>query len=331
VNKQDLETSQVPAPAASLAVPAPAGTASQPAPSSDGLAKRRARTGRALLAPAVIIVGVVLLFPIVYAVVVSFTQVSITNGRIALGARTLSNYHIVFTSSRWQHDLLFTVGYAAVSVPVEVAMALGAALLLQHIRRGRGMAVAILLIPWAIITVIVAELWEYIFDPNYGALTWLFSQIAGHPVDVVASTSGAIFAIFITDCWKNVPFLALIVLAGLLMIDFDLYEAAAVDGAGRWQTLRSITLPQLRGALSLAVIFRLLAAFGLFDIPFILTGGGPSLSTESLSLLGYTVMFQDLKFGPATAISLTTGLLVLLVCVVAVRLLRSGGTNDLGI
>jgi multiple sugar transport system permease protein len=310
--------------------PAPPGRPRRAPRRSLTLEAQGRRTGRILLAPALIVIAAVLLIPIGYALVGSFTDVKIFGGAITTGGFTLDNYTLVFGSDRWLHALLFTVLYAVVSVPLQTIMALVVALLLRQLTRGRGVVVAILLIPWAVITVAAGQLWAYIFNPNYGVITWILSTLAGHDVNVLATPMGATIAIFVADAWKHVPFLALILFSGLLMIDDQLYEAAAMDGAKAWRAFWNITVPQLTGALALTVLFRILQAFGLFDIPFVLTKGGPSLSTETLSMLGQTVLFTDLKIGPGLAIAISTGAIVLFVCFIATKVLRTDLGGDRG-
>jgi multiple sugar transport system permease protein len=133
----------------------------------------------------------------------------------------------------------------------------------------------------------------------------------------------AIASMMVADIWKTTPFVAIIVLAGLVMIPRDYYEAAEVDGAGGWLIFWRITFPQLRPTIALAVLFRVLQAFGLFDLPFVLTGGGPGSSTTSLAVLAYNAMFRDLDFGPGAAVATSTALLVVIGCLVFLRVFRA--------
>jgi multiple sugar transport system permease protein len=126
----------------------------------------------------------------------------------------------------------------------------------------------------------------------------------------------------VADIWKTTPFVAIIVLAGLVMLPGDIYEAAEIDGASGWYTFWHITVPLLRPTLALAVMFRVLQASGLFDLPYVLTGGGPGTSTTSLAVLGYDAMFKNLDFGGGAAVATSTALLVLLGCLLALRTFR---------
>jgi multiple sugar transport system permease protein len=185
-----------------------------------------------------------------------------------------------------------------------------------------------LLIPWSMITVINAELWGYIYNPTYGALDDIFSRIGlGSPV-VLGTPIPAIISLMVADIWKTTPFVAIIVLAGLVMLPQDLYEAAEVDGANGWTTFWRITFPLLRPTIALAVLFRVLQAFGLFDLPFVLTNGGPGSSTTSLAILAYNTIFNDLDFGPGAAVAVTTTLLVVIGCLLFLKVFRAQAGSE---
>jgi multiple sugar transport system permease protein len=188
------------------------------------------------------------------------------------------------------------------------------ALVLERLTAGRGWMMALLLIPWSLITVISAELWKYIYDPTFGIADSILGGLGlGNPTILGANTS-SIIAMIIAEVWKTTPFVAIIVLAGLVMLPYDVYEAAEVDGASGWTTFWKITFPLLRPTIALAVLFRVLQAFGLFDLPFVLTQGGPGHATTPLAILGYDAMFQNLSFGPGSAVATTTAVLVVIGC-----------------
>jgi multiple sugar transport system permease protein len=193
------------------------------------------------------------------------------------------------------------------------------ALVLQRLTAGRGWMMALLLLPWSMITVINAELWLYIYNGVYGVADAILGALGfGHP-NILGTSNPAIIALMVADIWKTTPFVAIIVLAGLVMLPGDIYEAAEVDGSSGWSTFWRITVPLLRPTLALAVMFRVLQAFGLFDLPFVMTNGGPGTATTSLAILGYHAMFQYLEFGTGAAVATTTALLVLLGCLISLR------------
>jgi len=281
--------------------------------------KRMARLGWTFSAPALIIVAAVTIFPIVYSIIMSLNNVQVTGSGIQLNGFTTSNYRVVFTNSTWHYALGFTIIYTFITVLVELVLGTLIALVLQRLTSGRGWMMALLLLPWSMITVINAELWLYIYNGVYGVADAILSAVGlGHP-NILGTNTPAIIALMVADIWKTTPFVAIIVLAGLVMLPGDIYEAAEVDGSSGWSTFWRITVPLLRPTLSLAVLFRVLQAFGLFDLPYVMTNGGPGTATTSLAILGYKALFQNLDFGTGSAVATTTAVLVLLGCLVSLR------------
>jgi multiple sugar transport system permease protein len=285
--------------------------------------RRMARLGWMFTSPALFFIGVVTLFPIAFSVLLSLEQVNVTGSGFQLQKLTWANYSLVFSSAQWRYALGFTLGFTVVTVAIELFLGTLIALVLERLVKGRGAMMALLLIPWSLITVINAELWGYIYDPSYGVADSIFGFLGmGHPV-ILGTQVPAIIAMMIADIWKTTPFVAIIVLAGLVMLPQELYEAADVDGASGWTTFWRITFPLLRPTLALAVLFRVLQAFGLFDLPQVLTQGGPGYDTTSLAVLSYQAMFNNLSFGPGAAVATTTAVLVVAGCMVFLKVFRS--------
>jgi len=278
-----------------------------------------ARLGWSFSAPALIVVAAVTIFPIVYSVIMSLNNVTDTGAGIQLHGFTGNNYSVVVQNSTWHYALGFTIIYTFITVLVELVIGTLIALVLERLTSGRGWMMALLLLPWSMITVINAELWLYIYNGVYGVADAILNAVGlGHP-NILGTNTPAIIALMIADIWKTTPFVAIIVLAGLVMLPGDIYEAAEVDGSSGWSTFWRITVPLLRPTLSLAVLFRVLQAFGLFDLPFVMTNGGPGTATTSLAILGYKALFQNLDFGTGSAVATTTALLVLIGCLVSLR------------
>jgi trehalose/maltose transport system permease protein len=283
--------------------------------------KRLARLGWTFSAPALILVLAVTIFPIVYSVVMSLSNVTVSGNGFSLNGFTTANYSLVLKNSTWHYALGFTIIYTLITVLIELVIGTCIALVLERLTNGRGWMMALLLLPWSMITVINAELWGYIFQGTYGVAEAIANAV-GLPVPAggfLATNIPAIISLMIADIWKTTPFVAIIVLAGLVMLPGDVYEAAEVDGSSGWSTFWRITVPLLRPTLALAVIFRVLQAFGLFDLPYVMTNGGPGTATTSLAILGYKAMFQNLAFGPGAAVATTTALLVLIGCLLSLR------------
>ena len=281
--------------------------------------KRMARLGWMFTAPALLIVAGVTIFPIVYSVVISLSNATVSGNGIALNGFTTANYSLVLKNSTWHYALAFTIIYTLITVVVELVLGTMIALVLERLTAGRGFMMALLLIPWSMITVINAELWGYIYQGTYGVADAILNAVGLGSPNILGQSTSAIIGLMIADIWKTTPFVAIIVLAGLVMLPGDIYEAAEVDGSSGWSTFWRITVPLLRPTLALAVLFRVLQAFGLFDLPYVLTNGGPGTATTSLAILGYNAIFKNLSFGPGAAVATTTAALVLIGCLVSLR------------
>ncbi|HUB37729.1 MAG TPA: sugar ABC transporter permease [Streptosporangiaceae bacterium] len=301
----------------------PAVTAAAPPAGRPDVNRRKlARMGWIFAAPALIFVAGVTIFPILYSVVMSLRNVNATGNGFVMTGVTGANYSALIHAAVWRYALGFTIVYTIITVVVELVLGTAIALVLERLTAGRGWMMALLLIPWSMITVINAELWGYIYEGTYGALQAIFQAIGlGHP-NILGTSTPAIIGMMVADIWKTTPFVAIIVLAGLVMLPGDIYEAAEIDGASGWYTFWHVTLPLLRPTLALAVMFRVLQAFGLFDLPYVLTGGGPGTATTSLAVLGYDAMFKNLDFGGGAAVATSTALLVLLGCLLSLRTFR---------
>ena len=293
-----------------------------PVPRPDINRRRLARMGWGFSAPALLVIAAVTIFPIVYSVIMSLNYVTVTGSGFSLDGFTFSNYNLLLHSSLWRDALIFTLYYTLITVVAELVLGTCIALVLERLVAGRGWMMALLLIPWSMITVINAELWAYIYNGTYGVADYILGALGfGHPV-ILGTPTSAVIGLMIADIWKTTPFVAIIVLAGLVMLPGDVYEAAEMDGASGWYTFWRITLPLLRPTIALAVMFRVLQAFGLFDLPYVMTGGGPGTATQSLAILAYNALFKNLAFGPGAAVATTTALLVLLGCLASLRVFR---------
>ncbi|WP_298345979.1 carbohydrate ABC transporter permease [Ferrimicrobium sp.] len=285
--------------------------------------RRSTRIGWAFSSPAFTIVALVTIFPIIFSVVLSLANVTVTGNGFQLAGFTFSNYSEIFHAAVWQYALEFTVFYTVVTVAVEVILGTLIGLVLERLTKGRGMMMALLLIPWSMITVISAELWQYIFDGTYGVMQAIFSALGLGQPQFLGTPTSAIISMMVADIWKTTPFVAIIVVAGLVMLPQEVFEAAAVDGANSWTTFWRVTLPLLRPTIALAILFRILQAFGIFDLPFVLTGGGPGTATTSLAVLSYRTMFENLNYGAGNAIAVSASVLVLIGCLLFLKVFRA--------
>jgi multiple sugar transport system permease protein len=233
----------------------------------------------------------------------------------------LENFQrLVFDSGFWQ-AVRFTLLFTLVSVPLEVFLGLAFALLLNEPVRLRGLLRACILIPWAIPAVISGRVFELIYDYHYGLANFLFRQmgIVDAPVNWLGSPPGAFLSLVAADAWKTIPFAAIILLAGLSGIPEELYRQARVDGANTLQRFFRITLPLLRPVLLVALLFRTIDVLRIFDVIYVLTGGGPGGATTSLSLYGYEYFLAG-DFGYGSAVSVVLFLIAFSLAILYVRL-----------
>jgi multiple sugar transport system permease protein len=283
------------------------------------------RLGYLLVAPVVILLLLITAYPLVYNLWNSFHFDNLSYAGLPHNFVGLSNYKKMFTSSQWLSALERTAIFTVVSVAVDTVIALGLALMLHRTFKGRGFLRAAVLIPWAVPTVVSATLWKTMFDPRAGFVDYFLGAIY-HPWANIAWLNANVLrswvVIFIADAWKNVPFVAIILLAGLQIIPSEVYEAARIDGATTWQQFRRMTLPLLKPAIMIALIFRTLQAFFVFDVIYIMTDGGPGTSTQTLSFLNYQTFIINTDFGYGGAMSMILVVMALSVAAVYVRFFR---------
>ena len=233
----------------------------------------------------------------------------------------LANFAEATRDPRVTSALLHTVTFAAVTVPVELALGLALALIMHTARRGRALIRLAALLPWAIPTVVAALIWRFMFDAQAGIITAPLRtlDVVGESFDWFVHPLAAWVPIGAADIWKTTPFVAILLLAGLQTIDPALHEAARMDGAGGVRRFVTMTLPLVRPALVVAAAFRMLDALRLFDVAYVLTGGGPGTATEPLSLYAFIALMQVLRFGYGSALSVTVFLLTFAFALIWVR------------
>jgi ABC-type sugar transport system permease subunit len=299
------------------------------APSSKPVGHARERNDRRLgylmVAPAIILLLIVTAYPLITNIWNSLhndNQTFATNPRNFSG---LHNYDKVLTSSLWQSALERTLVFTVVSIVFDIVVGMGLALMMHRKFRGRGLVRASVLIPWAMPTVVSAMLWTTMFNQRNGFVDYFLGAFHAPWSSLVwigQSVPRSWVAIFVADSWKNIPFVAIILLAGLQVIPNEVYEAAKMDGATWWQAFRRVTLPMVKPALSVAVIFRTLQALLVFDVVYIMTGGGPGTSTQVLSYLNFREFITDTDFGIGGAMSIMLIVIALIVSFIYVRVFR---------
>lgn len=217
------------------------------------------------------------------------------------------NFAFLLTDARFFAALGHTLYFTFVAVSVELVLGLGCALLLNATFRGRGVVRAAVLIPWAIPTVVSARLWAHLFNPEGGLIP---SLLPGGDINFLGTPGYAMHAAILVDVWKTTPFVTLLLLAGLQTLPQDVFAAARIDGASRLRIFWSITLPLLRPTIAVTVVFRALDALRVFDAVYVLTGGGPANTTETLSIYAYKTLMRSGDFGYGSTLAVATFLCV---------------------
>ena len=267
-----------------------------------------------LCAPAVIAMLLVTAYPIIYAFVLSLQEVDLRFPDEG-GFVGLDNYATVLSSDLWWQGLFNTLFITIVSVAIELVLGMIIALVMYRAIFGRGLVRTSVLIPYGIITVVAAFAWFFAFDPTSGFVNGL--PFVADDKAWFGDRWSAMSVIIAAEVWKTTPFIALLLLAGLTTIDEGLYEAAKVDGATARQRFFRITLPLMKPAILVALLFRTLDAFRVFDSIFVMTGGGQD--TESVSIIGYNQLISRVNLGLGSAVSVLIFLLVLLIAFIYVR------------
>jgi multiple sugar transport system permease protein len=279
------------------------------------------RLGIRLVLPAVIVMLVVTAYPMFQALYLSLFRYRLTdpNAKEFVG---LQNYGVVLTDSLFWKDTWNTVVIMVVTVAVELVIGFAFAMVMHRILVGRGLMRTSILIPYGIVTVVSAFAWQFAFSINNGFVNDWFQWLPWISPDTnwFGAHWPAMFAIMVSEIWKTTPFMALLLLAGLSQVSDDMLEAAQVDGATWWQRLYKVILPNMRAAIMVAVLFRALDAFRIFDNIYIMTKGAQD--TESSSFLTYRQVIEQMQLGLGSALSVLLFLAVLLLAFLIVKLFR---------
>jgi len=240
----------------------------------------------------------------------------------------LDNYLEALGDQRFREALLHTLVFTLASVTLELTLGCVLALAMNRAFRGRGLVRAAILVPWAIPTVVAALIWRFMFDGDSGIVNAALASLGVDPPVWFVDRLAAWVPVVLGDVWKETPFVALLLLAGLQGIDASLYEAARIDGASAWRQFRHITLPLLKPALLVALIFRTRDAFRVFDLVYVMTGGGPGTATEPIALYTFTSLLQNLRFGYGSALSVLVFLVAFLLALGYIRVVGADLTGE---
>ena len=276
-------------------------------------ARHERRLGLSLSAPAFVVMIIVTAYPLVYAVVLSLYQYRLTDpaGREFVG---LNNYFTVLTDPIWWNDFVTTLVITIASVVVELVLGFCFAWVMYRIITGRSVVRTGILVPYGIITVVSAYIWRYAFQLDSGFVNQWFGL---GDFNWFGGRWSSLFVIVFSEIWKTTPFISLLLLAGLVQVPMELQEAASVDGATAWQRLWKVTLPNMKAAIMVALLFRTLDAWRIFDNPYVMTNGANN--TETLSFLAYRQNVTLVNLGAGSAISVLLFLTVVVIAFIFIK------------
>ena len=303
---------------------------------ASGRSRTRRRGGRsagrgegwfalALLLPAALVVFGVVLYPVVRTFIVSLFDVDspLAGSYPFVG---LDNYTRVFKDSAFYGVLGHTMYFTLLSTLLELTFGIAVALLLNAPLKARWLWRSIVVLPWALPTIVNGALWRWIYNGQYGALNGLLSAvgISDDPTQWLGSPFLALNMVIIADVWKNTSIVVFFILAGLQTIPDDVYEAARIDGASAWRAFWRITFPLLAPSIAVVLILRTMEAFKVFDIVYVMTGGGPASGTQTVAFYTYLQAFSNQLFGYGAALAYLIVLAVFAMAMVYLRILRQG-------
>jgi trehalose/maltose transport system permease protein len=284
--------------------------------------RRQARLGWLLLLPALAVVAFVAIYPLGKTVYQSFTNQEFLAGIEPTKWVGLQNYRDLWHDTIFRQSVWETIKFTLITVSFEFVLGMIIALVVNSNFKGRGAMRAAMLVPWAIPTVVAAQMWKWMFDDVFGVINdaGVRLHILNHSVAWISQPSTALAAVSAVDIWKTTPFVALLLLAGLQVIPRDLYEAADVDGASKWQQFWRITLPLLRPAILVTLIFRTLDALRVFDVFYVFYGNRPD--TQTMAIYAQSTIVSDGHVGYGSAVSVAIFLIIGLFVVIYVTFMR---------
>lgn len=311
----------------SVAVRVPVGTVAGSKPAYLSRHRREVLGGLLLLAPALLILLGLVVYPFVYAIWLSFLEKAVGTVGHFVG---LANFRYVITWPQFTTALYNTAVFTLVAIAIKFALGMGVALVLNQQIRGRNFFRAFLLLPWVIPAFVVYLTWRWLYDPLQGLLNYALLDLGlmTQPIAFLSTRETAMASVIIAHAWRGFPFFAMSFLAGMQTIPVELYEAAQVDGASRWQQFRYITLPSLYHIIGVVLLLQTIWTANAFEPVYLLTGGGPSDATTVYTLLVYLMGMVNLRLGEAAAVSVLFLPLLIGLVLVVTGLLQRRGTQE---
>ena len=298
-----------------------------PSPARPGALRRLARRGFPywLLLPALIVIGLVVIYPLGYSFSKSLTDLHLTTPlQENVGFR---NYSEILSDHEFWNSAKLTGIFVLFAVSLETVIGYWLATVLARLAKARRWLLPAVLLPMMVTPVVMGLMWKYMLSEDFGVINWLFGTVGLPTRDWLSEPGTALATLVAIDVWMWTPFMALIFLAGILSLPNDPFEAAAIDGAGRWLTLRSITLPLLRKVIVVALLLRTVDALQTLDVLFVTTKGGPGIKTELLSFYSYKQGFEFFNMGYALALSWVLVAVTLILALIYTRFMPKRRTE----
>lgn len=271
------------------------------------------------IAPAFIVIAIILVYPLGYSFWLSFHEWTLRGFRQGVPWVGLRNYITLFSNPEFLNSLRITFTFVVAAVGAEFVLGMGLALLLNHDLKGKGIIRSIILLPMMCTNVVIGLTWRLLFNYEFGLVNYYLTRLGLSPVEWLSKPSVAMPAVIIVDVWNTTSFVALLLLAGLQALPEEPFEAARIDGASSWQIFYYLTLPLLRQTILVALLWRFIDTFRIFDVVYLLTAGGPARATETVSIYVYRYGFQAFNLGFASAASYVMILIMLIIAAILAR------------
>jgi multiple sugar transport system permease protein len=272
------------------------------------------------IGPAFLVLAIILFYPLGYSLWLSFHKWNLREFKLGIPFVGFTNYINLFSNSEFLNSLWITFKFMVIAISIEFALGMSLALLLNHDLKGKGIIRSLILLPMMCTNVVIGLTWRLLLNYQYGLVNYYIGLLGLKPVEWLSSPSVAMTSVVMVDVWNTTSFVALMLLAGLQSLPDEPFEAARIDGASSWQTFTNLTLPLLRPTILVALLWRIIDTFRIFDVIYLLTSGGPARMTETVSIYTYRYGFQTFNLGFASAASY---IMILLMLIVAAFLARS--------
>lgn len=273
------------------------------------------------IAPAFLVLAAILAYPLGHSFWLSFHEWTLRGFRSGVPWVGLDNYAGLFTNAEFASSLRVTFTFMAGALALEFLLGMALALLLDHDLKGRGLMRSLILLPMMCTNVVIGLTWRLLFNYNFGLVNYYLVRLGAAPVEWLSKPAMALPSVIIVDVWNTTSFVALLLLAGLQALPEEPFEAARIDGASWWQVFRHLTLPLLRPTILVALLWRIIDTFRIFDVVYLLTAGGPARASETVSIYVYRYGFQTFNLGFASAASYMMILIMLIMAAILARLI----------